>query len=271
MHLEITPPPVHCQNLLLISQGSNVSINATLHLSSWPSPAEREVSKAYFERKFDIFGACLCLDGVLMAVQDPLHEPQRYVNRHHTYSVLVQAVCDHRMLYRDIYAGEAGSIGDRRNFQRSPLSRNLLTCPEMLSDGEHVVADSAYTCSSKISVNCCHWSVCFGYVPDVIWVMCKPKNVSTYNLTISALSCHLQILTPYINDHHLTRRHRVFNALLSVCRSTIERSFALLRSCQRRLKFLPIFNLLCLIDHVIASMVLNNFRIFGGEDSEVSV
>lgn len=35
-------------------------------------------------------------------------------------------------------------LGDARNFERSPLSLNLLTSPDMLTDGEHIVGDGAY-------------------------------------------------------------------------------------------------------------------------------
>lgn len=116
----------------------------------WPDAYEREIIKAEFEDKYGYAGAVGCMDGVNIDVTAPLEQAQRYVNRHDRYSVLVQAVCDHRLLYRDVYAGEAGCIGDVRNFDRSPLSLNLLTSPDLLSEGEHILADGAYTLTDKV-------------------------------------------------------------------------------------------------------------------------
>ncbi|KAK3920911.1 Protein ANTAGONIST OF LIKE HETEROCHROMATIN PROTEIN 1 [Frankliniella fusca] len=102
----------------------------------WPNEYEREIIKAHFEEKCGFVGVVGCMDGVSINITAPLEQPQRYVNRHHSYSILVQAVC----------------IGDSRNFDRSPLSKNLLTCPELLSDGEHIIADGAYTLTDKVLV-----------------------------------------------------------------------------------------------------------------------
>ena len=91
------------------------------------------------------------MDGVHIDITAPLEQAQRYVNYHERYSILVQAICDNKILYRDIYVGEPGSIGDARNFRRSPISNNLLLREDMLSDGEHILADGAYTLSDKVS------------------------------------------------------------------------------------------------------------------------
>ena len=62
----------------------------------------------------------------------------------------MQAVCDDKMRYIDVFGGEPGRIGDVRNFQLSPLNINLLTNPAMQSDEEHLLGDGAYTLTSKV-------------------------------------------------------------------------------------------------------------------------
>ncbi|KAK9744063.1 DDE superfamily endonuclease [Popillia japonica] len=70
----------------------------------------------------------------------------KYYNRKKTPSLILQGVCDNKLLLRDVYFGEVGSMHDSRVFCRSPLHRELQTNPERLlgKDG-HLVGDSAYT------------------------------------------------------------------------------------------------------------------------------
>ncbi|KAK3925265.1 Protein ANTAGONIST OF LIKE HETEROCHROMATIN PROTEIN 1 [Frankliniella fusca] len=192
----------------------------------WPDAQEREIIKAAFEENYGYPGVVGCIDGVSIEITAPLEDPQRFINRHDQYSMLVQAVCDHRLLYRDVYVGEPGCIGDVRNFNRSPLSLNLLTSPDFLSDGEHILGDGAY----------------------------QPLTS--------------KVLIPYTNNGHLSQRQRTHNFLLSACRSKVENSFALLRAKNRRLKKLPMRNPFLVSDHIMASFVLHNFIILGGNDAE---
>lgn len=119
----------------------------------WPSAVERDVIKSHFEEQYGYPGVVGCIDGVHIEITAPLEQPQRFVNRHHQYSVLVQAVCDHRLLYRDFYAGEVGCVGDRRMYERSPLSNNLLLRDDMLEEDEHILGDGAYPLLNHVSTD----------------------------------------------------------------------------------------------------------------------
>ncbi|KAK3913133.1 Protein ANTAGONIST OF LIKE HETEROCHROMATIN PROTEIN 1 [Frankliniella fusca] len=77
---------------------------------AWPNAAERDNIQNRFFRRYGYPGVVGAIDGTHIYTTAPLYQKQRYVNRHHTYSLLAQAVCDDKMLYRDVYAGEQGSV-----------------------------------------------------------------------------------------------------------------------------------------------------------------
>ncbi|KAE8745058.1 hypothetical protein FOCC_FOCC008309, partial [Frankliniella occidentalis] len=66
----------------------------------WPSALEQEVIA---RELYGYPGVIGCIDGSFISTYKPMDEPQRYINRHHEYSVIVHAVCDHNLLFRDIY------------------------------------------------------------------------------------------------------------------------------------------------------------------------
>lgn len=63
---------------------------------------------------------------------------------------------------RDLYVGEAGSLHDSRVFRRSPLSTNLLENPELMRPDEHIIGDSAYKLTDRVSVTLLRM-ICFQF------------------------------------------------------------------------------------------------------------
>ncbi|XP_026292673.1 uncharacterized protein LOC113217048 [Frankliniella occidentalis] len=112
----------------------------------WPSALEQEVIA---RELYGYPGVIGCIDGSFISTYKPMDEPQRYINRHHEYSVIVHAVCDHNLLFRDIYVGEPGGVGDARTFQRSPLFQTMVTRPELMDD-KHLLGDGAYPLLSQV-------------------------------------------------------------------------------------------------------------------------
>lgn len=92
----------------------------------------------------------LSVDGTLVRITAPSHQKQRYVDRHHNYSLNVQMAADHRMLIRNISAGQPGSVNDARVFKRSPMGKNLYSRNDMLSQDQHIIGDGAYTNTTKV-------------------------------------------------------------------------------------------------------------------------
>ncbi|EZA49463.1 hypothetical protein X777_11961 [Ooceraea biroi] len=68
-------------------------------------------------------------------------------------------------------------------------------------------------------------------------------------------------MTPFRDNGHLTRSQIVYNTKLSSIRSIIERSFGLLKSKFRRLKFLDISDIELGNEMIAAACVLHNFII----------
>ncbi|KAK3917497.1 Protein ALP1-like, partial [Frankliniella fusca] len=93
----------------------------------WPLPEERQVISRYCEMRSGFPGVVGAIDASYIPLcYAPQIEPQRYVNRHRDYAISLQAVVDPSLVFRDIYAGEPGSLHDSRVFRRSPLSTKLL-------------------------------------------------------------------------------------------------------------------------------------------------
>lgn len=190
----------------------------------WPNRFEKQVISATFEARYGYPSVCGCIDGCLICITAPLEQPQQYVDRHHSYSIILQGVCDHRLLFRDVYIGEPGSVGDKRTFRRSPLGQNILRNASVVGD-MFLLGDGGYSLTSKLII-------------------------------------------PYRNLGNLTRRQRIHNYILSRCRSTIERAFALLKGKWRRLKYFPNYCLEYALDHIMACVVLHNFVILEGVSYE---
>ncbi|KAK3916262.1 Putative nuclease [Frankliniella fusca] len=119
---------------------------------TWPNQEERNVIKRRLQRVSDFPGIVGIMDGSHIPITAPHEEKAAYRNYHHGYSVKLQVVCDDRLLVRDMYVGEAGSLHDARVFRRSPVCRRLLENPNMIQANEHIIADSAYTVLDKVLV-----------------------------------------------------------------------------------------------------------------------
>lgn len=116
----------------------------------WPSGNERNRIARQFERMFGYPGVFGCIDGTHIEITAPIEQPERYFNYHHDYSIIVQAVCDHRLLFRDAFIGQPGAVGDRRTFERSALGRAMYADPQVMGAELHLLGDGAYMLTDKV-------------------------------------------------------------------------------------------------------------------------
>ena len=116
----------------------------------WPDAYEREVIAGIYERQYGYPSVCGCIDGCFIKVTAPLEQPQAFVNYKRDYAIILQGVCDHRLLFRDVFVGQPGSVGDKRTFKRSLLGQSILRYPEVVRD-KHLLGDGGYTLTSKVT------------------------------------------------------------------------------------------------------------------------
>ena len=86
-------------------------------------PSEEQIQDVVkgFETKFG-FPQCIgAVDGTHIPILAPNKCAKDYYNRKGYHSLLMQAVCDHRYCFTDIYIGWPGSVHDARVFNNSVL------------------------------------------------------------------------------------------------------------------------------------------------------
>jgi len=119
----------------------------------WPNAERRQQIAAAFEGASGFPGAIGCIDCTHVYITAPLENPARYRNRHHTYSLNIQAVCDHELNILDLHVGEVGSMNDNRIFRRNHLYRQLLEDNQhtTIQVDQHILGDGAYTLTDFVS------------------------------------------------------------------------------------------------------------------------
>ncbi len=84
------------------------------------------------------------IDGCQVRIKPPSTDAQCYLNRKLFYSIQLQAVCDHRGKFLDIFVGYPGSVHDSRVLKNSPLFCQKLYPPENF----WILGDGGYPCIS---------------------------------------------------------------------------------------------------------------------------
>nr|XP_022290446.1 protein ANTAGONIST OF LIKE HETEROCHROMATIN PROTEIN 1-like [Crassostrea virginica] len=89
----------------------------------WPTGAgANEIMEGFGQMKGfpRVIGA---VDGCHIQIKTPqdAYHPMSYLNRKKDYSVILQAVCDHKLRFTDIVSGWPGSVHDARVFKNSEL------------------------------------------------------------------------------------------------------------------------------------------------------
>lgn len=101
---------------------------------------------------FLIAGIIGCIDGSHVRITAPKVSPNSYINRKKFHSILLQGVCNHKKLFIDIYAGEAGSLHDSNLFNKSDLAERIRNQSVTFYNDSHLIGDLAYKLSTTLMV-----------------------------------------------------------------------------------------------------------------------
>ncbi|XP_070548138.1 putative nuclease HARBI1 [Ptychodera flava] len=87
------------------------------------------------------------VDGAHIRIKAPKLHPDSYNNRKKFHSIVLQAVCNTRLLFTDVHAGWPGSSHDARVWRNSPIYRAQ---NQLFPPNSHLVGDSAYPLSAHL-------------------------------------------------------------------------------------------------------------------------
>lgn len=109
----------------------------------WPNEDGKAVIRQGFKDIQNIDNIVGAIDGCHILIKRPLENAHVYCNRKSQHSILLQAVCDHKKRFIDVFCGEAGSIHDARLLKKSSLYDRGING---LLGNDFLIGDSAYPC-----------------------------------------------------------------------------------------------------------------------------
>ena len=142
------PGTVHYHYLYILE----VLVELAPRFITWPTAAERQETKNYFEELTGFPGIIGCIEGTHHHITAPRYDKIRYINRHDRYSVNTQVLCDHRLLIRDIFTGSVGCKPDAEVLRDSPLCAQLVEGHGVIDFDEHILGDGGYFLATFVSM-----------------------------------------------------------------------------------------------------------------------
>ena len=120
--------------------------NWTSKVIVWSSSPEtvRCITEGFHRRRGlqNVLGA---IDGSHIPIKAPRVDQDSYINRKNFHSVVLQAVCNHRMYFTDCFTGYPGSTHDARVLQNSEIFERFCRSKSTIFPGEsYLLGDSAY-------------------------------------------------------------------------------------------------------------------------------
>lgn len=109
------------------------------HIIRWPSGVNAvRATVNGFHRMKGMDGVIGAIDGSHIPIKAPSFCPENYFNRKSFHSIILQAVCNHDMIFTDCFAGWPGSVHDSRVLHRSDLFAKIS------ANREAIVPDDTY-------------------------------------------------------------------------------------------------------------------------------
>jgi DDE superfamily endonuclease len=126
--------------------------NSSLFIK-WPTRAEMHVSMEAFGRNNKIEKVIGAIDGTYISITAPKEQRLVYTNRKFFTSMTLQAICDHKLLFLDCFAGYPSSVHDRRVFRNSDIFQDIeQDVTSFFPSGEKILGDMAYPVKNWLMV-----------------------------------------------------------------------------------------------------------------------
>ncbi|XP_050339968.1 uncharacterized protein LOC126766145 [Bactrocera neohumeralis] len=88
-----------------------------------------------------------CLDGMHFKINTPQTDAISYYDRKGNFLVIMQAICDSKFFFLDVFIGYPGSCHDANVWKNSPLYKGITSGQIKLAKDAIILADSAYPVS----------------------------------------------------------------------------------------------------------------------------
>ena len=195
----------------------------------WPDPEECDEISTSFEIKFGfpgvigVIGAC----HVEIRELESAEEGTQFKNEQTgQYTVILQAVADNNLVFRDVCAGFPGQTSKSRVLVGSPLYARLMSRTDpLIEPHKHILGSSDY------------------------------PQLSTLLTPYTATAC----------GRPLNKQEVKFNSLHQDARSVVDQAFDVLKKRFQRLRFIDVARTELASKVVVAACVLHNFAIMHGD------
>ncbi|KAI4471963.1 hypothetical protein MML48_1g00799 [Holotrichia oblita] len=123
-----------------MERGREEHCSASQHIK-WPNQSASAIISDHFHAKQGLSDVIGAIDGCHISIKKPRGEIV-YCNRKGFTSIILQAVCDDKKQFLDVFCGEPGSMHDARVLRRSDLYAKASR--DGLPAGRYLLGDSAY-------------------------------------------------------------------------------------------------------------------------------
>ncbi|XP_066595395.1 uncharacterized protein [Prorops nasuta] len=142
-----------CWEVLYRTCHALININKHFEIIKWPDEEKQlQISQGFATENF-LGNLCYRMYRWKSHTdQTTKRNGNSYVNRKGYHSMLLQGICDNKMLFTDIYAGEAGSLHDYTLYKRSEFYKDMQNGKVNFFRGSYLLGDLAYKLSTSLIV-----------------------------------------------------------------------------------------------------------------------
>jgi hypothetical protein len=208
---------VHCVSKLISSK-------VLPNMVRWPTGRKVADTVNEFQHLEGFPGVIGAIDGTHIPIRTPSDCAENYFNRKKYPSIILQAVCDSKLNFTDVFCGWPGSVHDARVLKNSPLMERVdQNLEDIFPANTHLLGDAAYALNS--------------------WMM-----------------------VPFKDYGNLNKNQKRYNYVHSATRMCIERTFGALKGRFRRLKFIDLVDIQCIVHVVLSCCAIHQLCMDSAED-----